>query len=817
MEDKINEMLSYATDRQLLALDEVAKSNNSNLINFCNGLYKDGKLKVENGELIIITDNEQDKSKEDLREKVIDKINKINNNEESKATKTNDKVAKVREKMIRSRYGTYSMRDWQGVLAFKTDTYNLGGRIIAKAQNEISYIQGSMSDVTRRAGAVFIYSQNIKEVMERDYFPDPNKDELQLINDVESYLIQHIQQSVPSAHLEGEAWGKDAVEFANILEQKRLGEENEDSNYQKEYLSMYDIPPYCVAFNNGIYNFRDGCWWYKYIKNQRKISNGALSISLTNKTYPSFIYLDWNFKFDFQPLYLDINSLSDKDLNTLIDIKSNDVDKLKEYRDKEMEIMKSFKTPKDVHNYFLLKKKPILKLEGRILKENNNIVTANYIPFYKLQQQTMLKLFYSEDYYTNKDNKESSAETKNMFFRLYFNYSHISKEYGNFLFDAEKSNFFSQLLAFLSLRQYKEYLVFLVGGGSNGKDLLIEQMYSKEIAPFGVTYNNLYKLSRSNFVDATLAKSPINVISEVPGGELPSSVVAMLKDKTGSEYKTIEPKGVDAYNGQIRCKYILTSNSKEEITVKGEDNNYAWRRRVKVFNCEFTFDPDLKFMQRGSFLDSTLARNDELTRNKLSYYAFFYLMECGMKDATRNYTRPFAFTYSDIDDTSMTSLQTDNSKIFNSITRESVVEFIKTKDDKYLKKQFYQLKTPLYKDPTFIKNVDSTKSYKKCLIELFSYKVDEKVLKDTNYSIYPYHQYFNDPDKEDEMGCIHISVSFLYDLVQSQLPKKLTRQFFTSALTSTFGNIPQPRLGANVRCIKCNIEDEHLIMNENEL
>lgn len=807
MEDRINELLSYATDDQLLILDEVAKSNNQTLTDFCINLYENNHLKIENNSLTL--DVKGNESKEKKRKEVIEKIK---NSEE----KVPDKIAKAKEKMIRSKYGNYSMRDWQGELAFKTDTYNLGGRIIAKAQNEVSYVQGSISDVSKRAGAVFIYSQNIKEVMERDYFPDPNKDELQLINDVESYLIQHIQQSVPSAHLESEAWGRDAEEFANILERKRLDEEIEDDGCQSEYLKMYDIPPYCVAFNNGIYNFRDGCWWYKYIKNQRKISNGALSIFLTNKTYPPFIYLDWNFKFDFQPLYLDSSSLSKTDLNSLIDINSNDGEELKKYRDNEISIMKSFKTAKDVHNYFLLKKKPILKTEGRILKEDG-IITSNYIPFYKLQQQTMMKLFYSEDYYNNKDNKESSAETRNMFFRLYFNYSHISKEYGNFLFDIEKSNFFSQLLAFLSLRQYKEYLVFLVGGGSNGKDLLIEQMFSKEIAPFGVTYNNLYKLSKSNFVDATLAKSPINVISEVPGGELPSSVVAMLKDKTGSEYKTIEPKGVDAYNGQIRCKYILTSNSKEEITVKGEDNNYAWRRRVKVFNCEFTFDPDLKFMKRGSFLDSTLARNDELTRNKLSYYTFFYLMECGMRDATKNYTKPFAFTYSDIDDTSMTSLQTDNSKIFNLITRGSIVEFIKTKDEKYLKKCFYQLKTPLNKDPIFAKNVDSTKSYKKCLIELFSYKVDEKILKDTNYSIYPYHQYFNDPDKEDESGCIQISVSFLYDLVQSQLPKKLTRQFFTSALNNTYGNIPQPRIGANVRCVKCNIENEHLIMGENEL
>lgn len=807
MEDRINKLLSYATDGQLLILDEVAKSNNQTLTDFCINLYENNHLKIENNSLVL--DVKGNESKEKKRKEVIEKIK---NSEE----KVPDKIAKAKEKMIRSKYGNYSMRDWQGELAFKTDTYNLGGRIIAKAQNEVSYVQGSMSDASKRAGAVFIYSQNIKEVMERDYFPDPNKDELQLINDVESYLIQHIQQSVPSAHLESEAWGRDAEEFANILERKRLDEEIEGDSCQSEYLKMYDIPPYCVAFNNGIYNFRDGCWWYKYIKNQRKISNGALSIFLTNKTYPPFIYLDWNFKFDFQPLYLDSSSLSKADLNSLIDINLNDEEELKKYRDNEISIMKSFKTAKDVHNYFLLKKKPILKTEGRILKEDG-IITSNYIPFYKLQQQTMMKLFYSEDYYNNKDNKESSAETRNMFFRLYFNYSHISKEYGNFLFDIEKSNFFSQLLAFLSLRQYKEYLVFLVGGGSNGKDLLIEQMFSKEIAPFGVTYNNLYKLSKSNFVDATLAKSPINVISEVPGGELPSSVVAMLKDKTGSEYKTIEPKGVDAYNGQIRCKYILTSNSKEEITVKGEDNNYAWRRRVKVFNCEFTFDPDLKFMKRGSFLDSTLARNDELTRNKLSYYTFFYLMECGMRDATKNYTKPFAFTYSDIDDTSMTSLQTDNSKIFNLITRESIVEFIKTKDEKYLKKCFYQLKTPLNKDPIFAKNVDSTKSYKKCLIELFSYKVDEKVLKDTNYSIYPYHQYFNDPDKEDESGCIQISVSFLYDLVQSQLPKKLTRQFFTSALNNTYGNIPQPRIGANVRCVKCNIENEHLIMGENEL
>lgn len=656
--------------------------------------------------------------------------------------------------MQRKTYFNYPLHKWVSELAFKVGVFNLGGRFIAKEYREVSYQQGNAGESGKR-GISFIYGGNISAYLEAYYFPHPTDEEIDKIDEIKKYLVNNIASAVPMANLNGTAIGKTIYEFDEYLA-------NHPSVDDNNAVNLYDLPSYCVAFNNGIYNFRDLCWYCKYNTKVVTRFEGVVSSANIYKSYPYYLYIDWNFKFNFHEIYINYEG-----------------DKVKAYLD------------------------------------DNHPVGA--INIGSLDLESMIAIF-----------KELDKDDKNLFFRLFWNYSHIASIDDKFAFNTNKAHFFSELLGFLCTHEYSEYLVFLCGGGSNGKDLIFEQLFSRQIAPYGVAYNNLDKLLNNNFVDASLVKTPINVISEVPGGELDTKIVSMLKDKTGTEYRTIEPKGVDSFNGRVRCKYILTSNSKDEIYVKPSDNNNAWKRRTRMFNCEFTYDHNKEFLNKGSFLDSSLNRNEELINGKYNLLSFIYLAMKGCQEATDNFTLKFKFGYNDIDDSSINNNLLSNTStikyldIFNEITRVSIYNLIKESNSKDLINNFYSIKGKLlFNDKEFLSYSQfaeedgsvisyTSEHFKKDLLSLFS-KLD-LAQEDTSY---PFHPYLNTTDF-DNRGCIYISNTFLYNIynkVAKNFPLvRTTKQAFTNALISTYPDITIPKLGANVRCVCCNLESDNCII-----
>lgn len=66
------------------------------------------------------------------------------------------------------------------------------------------------------------------------------------------------------------------------------------------YLSM--IPDYCIAFRNGVYNFKDDTWLFKYdIVELPKLSNKIY-------IYPKEYAVTWYFNYNFEPLPINIST-----------------------------------------------------------------------------------------------------------------------------------------------------------------------------------------------------------------------------------------------------------------------------------------------------------------------------------------------------------------------------------------------------------------------------------------------------------------------------------------------------------------------------
>ena len=63
------------------------------------------------------------------------------------------------------------------------------------------------------------------------------------------------------------------------------------------------LPDYCIAFRNGVYNFKDNEWFFKY--------DIVQLVGLSNKMYmydPTYTIL-WYMNYDFEPLMFGINDL----------------------------------------------------------------------------------------------------------------------------------------------------------------------------------------------------------------------------------------------------------------------------------------------------------------------------------------------------------------------------------------------------------------------------------------------------------------------------------------------------------------------------
>ena len=446
------------------------------------------------------------------------------------------KISDIEQRLDRSSSMQRKLSDWAKILASQICVYRMNSQYIAKRFNGISYILCSKDDAKE------IAQENIDAILKLRYFPNPTDEEYDRIKDIKKYFLDEIATSLIDVTLN----------------------DDEDNGA----MVMQKLPDSTIAFSNGVYDFKNDKWLFKYEKftSEYDIANRQASKELI--WYDPQWYIGWNFKRNFTPKGL---SIDDGNNVTIVDDESED------------------------------RMSPL------------TLTFEEYISLLK----------------------EMDKKSKNLFFELFWNMSHDE----NHMFSMKKAKHLAEILGFMTMRSFSEFFVFLIGDGGNGKDTLFDGFFKGRVEP-PVSTNSLKDIEEDKFVVASIAKSPMNIRSECEQGSIKKS--EMLKQLTGTDFQTVEEKGVNKYSGYINCKFIFSANNKEQL--KFNDASAGFIRRINMYELFYQYDSDKSFLKKGDYYDTTYeSAMDFRDRNSDCLWSFYYMCMFGIKVGTNNYTRPFAF------------------------------------------------------------------------------------------------------------------------------------------------------------------------------
>ena len=163
-----------------------------------------------------------------------------------------------------------SLSDWRPVLAVECQVYVFGENYIAKRFDQIHFKFCDKNEAKE------ILVDNLYALLRFKYFTKPSED----VDDRIARIVSSFTANLKTTLLK--------VSFDNAA----------------DCIVIKTIPDYCVAFRNGVYNFKDNKWLFKYdIVRLDKLSN---KIYLYDSSYAIMWYLDY----EFEPLPIDVSATS---------------------------------------------------------------------------------------------------------------------------------------------------------------------------------------------------------------------------------------------------------------------------------------------------------------------------------------------------------------------------------------------------------------------------------------------------------------------------------------------------------------------------
>ena len=159
-----------------------------------------------------------------------------------------------------------SFVEWRNELAWQCGVFVFGERYLAKRFFQINYKFCSEDEAKE------VVKDNLYAILRYKYFKKLNDEIDDRINDIVKNFTMNLATTL-----------------------KRVSfDKDDDCTIAKR------IPDYCIAFKNGVYNFRDEDWLFKY---------EVIELTeLTNRMYvyePNYI-IQWYLNFDFEPLGINI-------------------------------------------------------------------------------------------------------------------------------------------------------------------------------------------------------------------------------------------------------------------------------------------------------------------------------------------------------------------------------------------------------------------------------------------------------------------------------------------------------------------------------
>lgn len=157
------------------------------------------------------------------------------------------------------------LTDWYPLLASECEVYTYGEVYIAKRFDEINYIFCSLDQ------AKDILEDNLYALLRFKYFSTPSEE----TDDRVTRIVRGFMANIKSR-----------------LKKITINEKRE--NVGNEITNKKFLPNYCVAFNNGVYDFKNDKWFFKY--NKIELTNLNNYIYLYDENYMITWYMDYKFE-----------------------------------------------------------------------------------------------------------------------------------------------------------------------------------------------------------------------------------------------------------------------------------------------------------------------------------------------------------------------------------------------------------------------------------------------------------------------------------------------------------------------------------------
>lgn len=453
------------------------------------------------------------------------------------------------------------LTEWYKILTQECQVYVCEGNYLGKKIDEINYKFCSKEE------AEVILEDNLYILLHYFHFKESNEQ-----------IDERIQRIVKGF-------------LINI--KSRLIRVSFDENTPNQLIQY--IPNYCCAFRNGVYDFKNNKWLFKYnIVPLNGLSNYMYSY---NENYA----IMWYFNYDFEDIGININETS--------------------------------------------------------LEEFINLL------------------------------KELTKSNQNYCFELMYNICHDNVN----RFDLNRFKHLCEICGYLLIPHFTQHLVLLIGSGQNGKNSLFDGCFTNRLVPKPSALD-LDTIEEDKFVTGILENTCHNIFLETSPKAFTKS--NMIKALTGSMIQSINHKGVPVYSGLINCKYLFAGNDRDYIKFK--DNTVGFLRRVNLYEIFYQWDYKKTFLKKGDYYDTSFSDDlHEIKNDLLNNTIFVYLAMYGIKEATKDFTSNFKFTYNewgsnyeDIDQDLKESLsQIDLAKLFSYLYNDIEEVHIKTSKRTNLNKE----------------------------------------------------------------------------------------------------------------------------------
>lgn len=236
--------------------------------------------------------------------------------------------------------------------------------------------------------------------------------------------------------------------------------------------------------------------------------------------------------------------------------------------------------------------------------------------------------------------RKYTITNRNYCFELMSNMSHTFDD----TFSLEMFKHLCQILGYTILQQFSQNFVLFVGSGQNGKNSLFDGCFTGKVVPRPAA-NDLDSIEQDRFITGSLENKSHNIFLESSAKTYTEST--MLKALTGSMYQTIQQKGIDKYSSLINCKFIFAANDQEKI--KFSDTTQGFKRRINVFEVWYKWDSQGRYLKKNKdYYDTKFSDTlDEIKNDNMNTIMFIYFGMYGLYEATKGFTKNFAFTYND--------------------------------------------------------------------------------------------------------------------------------------------------------------------------